>query len=189
MSEFIPIIVTAAIGIVGVVFGALLNEFVRRRNRRELYAPMIFEKRLKAYEGLIEQIHQGSKAAEEVIENNGLTQEQRHDLISLVVHGMAEFVDSNRLYLNEELSVHCTALFVGVEDIFDATNDDKQELLNHYRQMRKEALRMAAEDSGVVEINRLFVAINKPKIDSELIRYFQEAKRSATRAPSKTKGN
>lgn len=43
MNDLPPFIVPA----VGIV-GALLNEFLRRRNRRELYAPMIFEKRLSA---------------------------------------------------------------------------------------------------------------------------------------------
>ena len=67
MNEYFPIL-APVIGIVGVVVGVLLNEFMRRRSRRELYAPKIFEKRLAAYEGLIEQIHQGSKVANEVIE-------------------------------------------------------------------------------------------------------------------------
>lgn len=44
---------------------------------------------------------------------------------------------------------------------------------------------MAAEDSGVAEINRLFKAINKPKIDGELIRYFRKAKRERVRGPSR----
>ncbi|MBY8917968.1 hypothetical protein KUG85_10980 [Nitratireductor sp. L1-7-SE] len=187
MNEYFPIF-APVIGIVGVVVGVLLNEFMRRRNRREIYAPKIFEKRLAAYEGLIEQIHQGSKVANEVIERDDFTEEQRHDVIGTVVHGMAEFTEKNRLYLNEDLTVHCMALFMGVEDIHDASEEDRQELLEHYRQMRKDALRMAAEDSGVAEINRLFNAINKPKIDGALIRYFREVKREATRGRSGANG-
>jgi len=177
---------SAAIGIVSLIIGALLNEFMRRSNRRELYAPKVFEKRLAAYEGLIEQIQHGSKVAARVIENNEFSQKQRLDLISVVVHGMAEFTDKHLLYLDEELTVQCMALFMGVENIYAAEEDGKQELLDHYRQMRKESLRMAVEDSGVAEINRLFKAINKPKIDGELIRYFLRAKREAARGPSKT---
>ncbi|MBC7103208.1 MAG: hypothetical protein H5U13_08315 [Parvibaculum sp.] len=183
MSEYLPIIV-ASIGIVGVIVGASLNEFVRRRNRRELYAPKIFEKRLAAYEGLIEQIHSGSKVADEVIDNDDFTPEQRRDLISVVIHGMIEFVENHRLYLDEALTVHCMALFMGVEDIHDAAEDNKQELLDLYRQMRKEALRMAIEDSGVAEINRLFKVINKPRINGALISYFRETKRKAERVPA-----
>ena len=185
MNEYSTIIVPV-IGIVGVIVGALLNELMRRRNRRELYAPKIFEKRLAAYEGLVEQIHHGSKVADKVIENRNLTPEQRHDLVSVVVQSMAKFVEKEHLYIDSELAVHCMALFMGVEEIHDAVEDEKQALLDQYRQMRKEALRMAAEDSGVAEINRLFKAINKPKIDGALIRYFREAQREAGRGPSRT---
>ncbi|MBQ2260477.1 MAG: hypothetical protein II336_03810 [Loktanella sp.] len=187
MNEYFPIF-GPVFGILGVIVGVLLNEFMRRRNRRELYAPKIFEKRLAAYEGLIEQIYQGSKVADEVIERDDFTEEQRQELIGVVVHRMIEFIEKNSLYLDEDLTVHCMALFMGVEEIHAASDHDKPEMLDHYRQMRKEALRMAAEDSGVAEINRLFKAINKPKIDGALIHYFREAKRQTKRGRSKTNG-
>lgn len=188
MKEYLPII-TPAIGIVGILVGALLSEFLRRRNRRELYAPMVFDKRLAAYEGLIEQINHGSEVATEIIENDKFTQEQRHELISVVVLGMAKFTEKHRLFLDEELSAHCIALFMGVEDIHGANEEDKQELLGNYRQMRSEALRMAVEDSGVSEINRLFKAINKPKIDGAFIDYLRKLKREKGRTPPKSIGN
>lgn len=184
MNEYFPII-ASIIGIFGVGVGVLLNEFMRRRNRRELYAPKIFEKRLEAYEGLIEQINQGSKVASEVIENDDFTQEERHECISVVVHGMANFTEKNRLYLDEDLVVHCMALFMGVEDIYDANESDKQDSLGHYYDMRKEALRMATEDSGVAEINRLFKVINKPQIDGELIQYYRNLKRETSKGSRK----
>lgn len=187
MNAYLPI-VASVVGIVGVVVGVLLNELMRRRNRRELYAPRIFEKRLTAYEGLIEQIDQGSKVAKEVIESDDLSEEQRHDAISVVVLEMAEFTEKNRLYLDEDLIVHCVGLFMGVEDIHDASEEDGQKLRDQYRHMRKEAFRMAVEDSGVAEINRLFKAINTPKIDGALIRYFRAAKREATKGLSKANG-
>ena len=101
---------------------------------------------------------------------------------------MAEFTEKNRLHLDEDLIVHCVGPFMGVEDIHDASEEGRQKLLDHYRQMRKEEFRMAAEDSCVAEINRLFKAINKPKIDGALIRYFRESKREAGRGPSKANG-
>ena len=148
----------------------------------QIFAPKIFEKRLEAYERLIEQIHHGSKIANEVIENKELTQEQRHDLVSVVVHGMVEFCENNHLYIDEELAVHCMALFMGVEDIYIADIDQKKEFLDNYRHMRKEALRMAIEDSGVAEINRLFKEINKPNIEGSLIHYFRKAKLKVERS-------
>lgn len=91
----------------------------------------------------------------------------------MVIHELIQFIEDNSLYLDEELTVHCMALFIGVEDIHDAEKADKQALLNNYRQMRMDALRMIADDSGATEINRLFKAINKPTIDGPIIRYLR----------------
>jgi hypothetical protein len=175
MVDFLPVILSTGGTVVGIVIGVAISETMRRRNRRELYAPLIFEKRLAAYEGLIERIQKGSDIASEVIKNTELTQDQRHELISVAIQSLAKFADSNRLYIDEELTLHCTALFMGVEDIQDA-GTEKDEMLNLFYEMRKEALRMISEDSGVAEINRLFKSINKPKIDGELIRYFRKVK-------------
>ncbi|MGO4134642.1 hypothetical protein ACEQ6A_08785 [Rhizobium brockwellii] len=176
MNEFFPILIPI-IGILGVIAGVLLNEFVRRRNRRELYAPKVFEKRLAIYEALAEHIHQGSGIASEVIDNDSLTPDQRHDLITVPISAIATYTDANSLYIDDELAAHCTALFMGVEDIHDASDANKERLLKDYYHMRKEALRMIAEDSGIAEMNRLFKTINRPKLSGPLIERLRELRR------------
>jgi hypothetical protein len=109
MATFLAILASIA-GVVGVLLGVLLNEFVRRKNRRELYAPKIFEKRLAAYENLAELIQNGSKVANEVIENPDLTTEQRHDVIGAVVVSIAKSMDKDLLYIDKELGAYCAAL-------------------------------------------------------------------------------
>jgi hypothetical protein len=89
MTTFLAIL-APTVGVFGVVLGVLLNEFLRRRNRRELYASKIFEKRLAASEGLAEIIQNGSGVANEVIENPDLTAEQRHDLITAPIMSIAK---------------------------------------------------------------------------------------------------
>lgn len=165
------------IGLISLIIGAVLNEFLRRKNRREFYAPQIFDKRLKVYEQLLEKIQNGYTVATEVIENGELTQQERHELISSVIHDIAQFTDTNYLYIDEDLAVHSVALFMGVEDIYVSSEDIKQEKLSNFFRMRREALRMISEDSGVSEINKLFKSINKPKIDGAVIRYFRQLKK------------
>ena len=58
---------TGLVGIVGVLIGVLLNEMVRRRNRREAFAPKIFEKRLAAYEGLFDCVHECDREFAELL--------------------------------------------------------------------------------------------------------------------------
>jgi hypothetical protein len=170
-------ILAPLIGIAGLIMGVLLNEFLRRRNRRELYAPKIFEKRLAIYEGLAERVQLGSEIAQEIIEDDSLTPEQRHELISAPIMEIARYCDKNSLYIDTELTVHCGALFMSTEDIHDADPEEKEHLISAYYHMRKEALRMIAEDSGVAEINRLFKKINRPKLSGPVIERFRELRR------------
>ena len=180
MTTFLAIL-APTVGVIGVVLGVLLNEFVRRRNRRELYAPKIFEKRLAAYESLVEHIENGSNVANEVIKNPDLTVEQRHDLITAVVMSIAKSVDKNRLYIDEQLATHCTALFMGVEDVFKEQGEEREKLLRNYYEMRTEALRMISEDSGVAEINKLFRTINHPKISGPIVEAIRELRQKQRR--------
>lgn len=167
-------ILSPLVAILGVVTGVLLNEFVRRRNRRELYAPKIFEKRLAAYEKLADLIENGSEIAQEVIDNAEFTREQRHALISEAILTIARHTDSHKLYIDEELAVHCTALFMGVEDIYDEKGEKRETLLKNFYDARYEAFRMIAEDSGISEINKLFKIINRPKLSGPIIELTRE---------------
>jgi hypothetical protein len=180
MATFLAILAPTA-GVIGALLGVLLNELVRRRNRRELYAPKIFEKRLAAYESLAELIESGSEVANAVIENPDLTAEQRHDLIGAVVISIAKSMDKNRLYIDEELGTHCAALFMGVEDIYGAKGEERTKLLRHYHNLRREALRMIREDSGVAEINKLFRTINRPKIGGPIVEAIRELRHKRRR--------
>jgi len=181
MSELAPYI-GPLLGMLGVVVGSLLNEFLRRGRRIEEYSSGIFEKRLKAYEDLMSLIHRGSDLAQEVIDNANLSHEQRHELISTAIVPIAEFVDRNSLYMDEELGAHCVALFMGVEDIRDAPESEREQLARDYYKMRSETYRMIKEDSGVAQINKLFHSINRPKITSPVIERIRELRREQQQA-------
>jgi hypothetical protein len=170
------------IGMLRVILGTLLNEFLRRGRRVEEYSSVIFAKRLQSYETLMSLIQEGSEITDEVISNPDLSSEQRHDLISSVIRPIALHVDRDVLYIDGELGAHCVALFMGTEDILDAPESDKQRLLKEFYQMRAETYRMIREDAGVAQINKLFQSINRPKITSpviERIRYLRREQRKS----------
>lgn len=178
MTEF-QALLTPAVSIISLVVGALLTEYLRRSNRTELYIPIVFEKRLVAYEGLLERVEKGNEIANEVINNEKLTAEERHELISEALHGVAGYTDKNRLYLDEELSLHCVAMFMGVEDIQNASDEARENASEHYYHMRREALRMIKEDSGVARVNKLFETINRPKLEGPIIEYVREVRQKS----------
>ena len=157
------------IGMLGVVVGTVLNEYLRRSRRVEEYSLDIFKKRLEAYETLMSLINDGSELASEAIDEPDLSPEERHDLVSAAIGPIALFVDRKVLYIDEELGAHCVALFMGTEDIHDAPESEKQQLIDNYYKMRQETYRMISEDSGLAQLNKLFRSINRPKITSPVI--------------------
>jgi hypothetical protein len=93
-----PPIEAALIGLVGVLLGILLNEILRRKNRIEGYAARVFDKRLEIYEGLYERISVAGEMATDVIENSEYSSEQRHEIVSAAIHGIATWCDSNDMW-------------------------------------------------------------------------------------------
>jgi hypothetical protein len=170
-------IISALIGVLGVVGGVLLGELVRRRQRAEQFASVVFSRRLEVYEQLLGLLRDGEAIADEVIQNGNLSGEERHALISSVIFPIAAHVDGHMMYIDEYLGAHCTALFMGVEDIADLPEAERKQQIDHHRRSRANTRKMILEDSGVAVINRLFKTINKPTITSPLIERIRELRR------------
>ncbi|MEJ2704884.1 MAG: hypothetical protein P8Z79_20800 [Sedimentisphaerales bacterium] len=167
----------ALIGIFGVILGAGLNELLRRSRRIEQYTGQIFEKRLEKYERLMALLQTASEVATDVMKNTKYTYEQRHELISAVVLTIAEFGDDNELYIDQDLAAHCTATFMGAEDVLDVADPKEQEeRRQEIRDMCSNARRMIREDSGIAQIDRLFKTMTKPRLSSPIIKRIQYLK-------------
>jgi hypothetical protein len=180
MIEVVTAFAAPLIGMVGVIIGTVLNEYLRRGRRIEQYSSIIFTKRLEAYEVLMSLICEGTEFANEAISNASLSYDERRNLVSAAITPIAKHVDENRLYINGELGAHCTALFMGTEDIHDAGPPEKQSLLERYYKMLQETYRMITEDSGIAQINNLFHVINRPKITGPVIEAIRELRRGGT---------
>ena len=165
------------IGLAGVPIGIFLAEFLRRRQRAEQFANAIFAKRLEAYDALLAAIHDGSTIASEVINNSEFSAADRHALISAAIMPIAELADKSALYIDEELGAHCTALFMGVEDLPNLSDIERKERTAQFHHDLRETRRMILEDSGVAEVNRVFRDINRPRLKSPVIERIRELRR------------
>lgn len=166
------------IGVIGVIAGVILNEAIRRSRRIEIFTPGIFEKRLKRYEKLMSLLESGYDAASEVMSNEQLSKEERHELISVAILSIAQYADSEQLYIDPELGVHCVATFMGAEDVLTTQDpQEREERRNSVGEMYLEAKRMIREYSGISEIDKLFKKINKPKITGPVIKRIRYLKK------------
>ena len=165
---------TAVIAVFGVVLGAGLNELLRRNRRIEFYASPVFEKRLQKYEQLMKLLHDASGVAYDVMQNAEYTPGQRKALISAVILPIAQFTGENELYIEPDLGAHCTATFIGAEDVQDVQDPSERERqAQHIRNKYMDAKRMIREDSGIAKVEKLLRSITKPKLSSPIIQYIR----------------
>jgi len=170
-------LVPSLIGLIGVVAGILLSEFVRRRQRAEQFASTIFARRLDAYEALLQLLDEGGEIADRVVVDESLSAPARKELIGSAILPIAKFCDRNRLFIDEELGAHCTALFMGVEDLQSLPASEREAEISAHQHGRRDTLRMIREDSGVARIDKLFRSINRPRITSPVIERIRELRR------------
>jgi len=169
---------TAIIGLIGVLFGVVLNEYFRRRSRIEVYSKEVFQKRLSVYEELYQKMEGGFLIARDIIENADYSKDQRHKIWSEVVMNVAMFTDENGLYLNENLIVHCMMTLIGVEDIYYINDaEEKKKQIKKFGQGYANAKRMIRKETGLEALDKLFGSISKAKHDSDYIAYFQRRKK------------
>ena len=169
----------ALIGLAGILIGLFLNEYYRRTNRIENYSSRVFDKRLEIYEELMRLVHEKSSLVVEVIESDELSKEEAHSLCQPAGLDIMEYCDANQLYLNEEITVHIGAAFVGIADIIDSDNNEfKETELQRFRKSIGSAKQMIKAESGVEELNDLFKKITKAKHSSPVIEYFRDRKKN-----------
>src|SRR5438477_617567 len=141
---------TALIGLGGVLVGIFINEMLRRRNRIGSYAGHVFDKRLEIYEGLYQRVAASGPLATDLIENPNYTQEERHQIVAAAVHDVAGWCDDNDMYINEELTVHCVPLLMGMEDVYVMKDEaKKQESITQFYENLRAAKKMIRKEAGI----------------------------------------
>jgi hypothetical protein len=170
---------TAIVGLIGILVGILLTEFFRRHSRLEIYSKEVFQKRLSIYEDLYKKVEGGYLIATDVIENPVYSQEDREKIMLDTGMDIAKFVDQNGLYLNENLVIHCMLTFIGIEDIYSIKDsDDKETRVNEFTDAYKKAKIMIRKETGIEALDKLFGSISKAKLESHYISYFHKAKKA-----------
>jgi len=179
---------TALIAFLGVIVGALLTEYFRVKNRIELFSSKVFDKRLATYEELYKKLTDSLDIAKDVIENPNYTKEERTEIWNTFVLSIASYNDEHSLYLNEDISVHCLALFFDVDEIHYIKNPEKKkkEIDQFYKSIR-DAKEMIRKETGLHELDKYFRTIIKFKPTSEIIEYLNRRRKELEGKKKKNK--
>ncbi|WP_411383815.1 hypothetical protein ACK3BK_04660 [Pseudomonas sp. L7] len=177
---------SALLGILGVIIGIVANEWIRRRNRIESYAQKTFEKRLEIYEVLFQLVNAGGAAGTKAIKDSSLCFEDRFDLVNGAIVDIVQWCDEHSLYLDEEVTIQCVTLLMGVEDVQDMVDEAEkgEKIESFYLQLRytKDMLKKA---SGIQDVNSSFTLMTKAKFRSPVLDYYNQQKKAMRKANKK----
>lgn len=177
---------SALIGLVGLLIGIVLNEYLRRRHRIEQYSVRIFDKRLEIYEGLMSKVSEASSLMDDIIENSELNDEERRAIAFEAGLNVMEYTDKNDMYLNNEIVLHCGGPFIGALDIFDMSKgEEKSNQIKEFKKGIKITCDMIKKESGIEELNKLFKSITKARHGSPIIDYYRLLKKKQKRSDQK----
>ncbi|QTT83060.1 hypothetical protein HUT29_17750 [Pseudomonas chlororaphis] len=177
---------SALIGIVGVVIGIIVNEFIRRKNRIENYAQKTFDKRLEIFEELYQRVAACGTVGQRVIDDRELSPAARSGLVSSEIFKIADWCDLHGMYLKEEVTIHCMTLLMGVEDIQDIEDEtQKIERVKDFQAHLRYAKEMIKKESGIEDVNKSFTSMIKAKYSSPIIEYYREQKKSVLKSQKK----
>ncbi len=171
-TDWIPALITGltALGVV------LINEYFKRKEKANLFTEGIFKRKLALYEGLYNIMSHAYEVAFVMFEDKNLTKEERHKIWSKEVILIADFIDKHFLYLNEVVTMHCAVSLIGVDDIPELEKKEKTKRLKKFFQDKKDTVRLIKEESGLERLDGVLKGINKPKLSSEYINYFDKLK-------------
>jgi len=163
------------IGLGGIVLGIILNELVRRRSRIESFNSQVFNERLEKFNELFMLLHKTHDDATQFLESfDKYTEEEWWEVSNLLIFGLVTFGDESGFFISDELKVHCSTLYMGIEDINSETLEKyRDELL----QKHKSTIEMVLNESGVNRINKSMRKIIGFKHKSPVIRYYRKLKR------------
>lgn len=177
---------SALIGLLGLLVGILANEWIRRNNRIENYAQKTFEKRLEIYEVLFQLVNAGGDAASKVIKDSSLSYEERFEMINAAIIDIIQWCDEHSLYLEEEITLQCATLFMGIEDIPGMTDEAEQaERLDGFHHQLRYTKQMLKKASGIQDVNKSFKLMTKAKFRSPVLDYFNQQKKAMQKAKKK----
>lgn len=180
--------------LVGVIAGIFLNEwFHNKRDRDYFFAKEVAIRKLEAYEAFDKKVHYiGLKAKElfgtlEAVKSEKI-KTGKFDAFSAEVLDFFRYLDENELYLDREIIDHFALTFITPAELKDlkiSEKDYKYKVTKLSEKFNRDLLNgqsIIKELSGISKVNKSLKNINKPVIDSDYIRLFQEARKKYKKA-------
>ncbi|WP_068783344.1 hypothetical protein [Paenibacillus phocaensis] len=163
----------AIFGLAGVLIGIFIGEFFRRKSRIEIFTKEIFLRRLQIFENLYQLFLEAEKLSfslEEIDDKDLVTESWTE-----VVFKISDYMDTNYIYIDEEIIAHCMMTLIGFDDLlFD---DQRQVLLDEFRSKFKETKVLIRNVSGISATEKTIRNVANIELSTENIKYYRKLKK------------
>ncbi len=170
-------VLVVVIGPLSALLAVLISEYFKVRGREALFSEEIFKRKIVIYENLFRVMWDAYEKNSELISTNALSseqsEEQRKKVWSPTILGVAAYLDENKLYISEELTIHCISSLIGGEDLPVMNEEEKKDFYLN----RSRTIDLIKEESGLKRLDNFLGKINNVKLKSGYIEMYQRFKK------------
>jgi len=160
--------------------GFFISEITRRLNRAETINVQIFNRRLEVYSELyviLNNTYNDISAFVELLNDESSPNIDNNDVLSYhweAIVPLLKYLDNNALFISEELTVQCGAVFAPLDDFSEKGISD---YLINLSEGYKAISFMIKSESGLNKLNKNLKRILGYRHKSEIISYYHKLKK------------
>lgn len=158
-------IITALIGLFGVVIGVLLNEFFFQKQKQSLFSGVIFNKKLKTYSNLLNMFKDACKKTRDAALNPKLSNFDKETIVRNEIINIVKYTDSKPLFVDTNL-VLLTIKPLLLVSLKKRTYLKEEQI---FSTNQSEVIEEFKNDLGINRINFFFKKLNRKKSISQRI--------------------
>ncbi|WP_338841237.1 hypothetical protein [Flavobacterium ginsenosidimutans] len=120
------------------------------------YNSSLFESRIKVNEKLFNEVSEANSLINELINLTGISNKERHNIGYYIGLQVAQFIQDNDFYIQDEIGLQCIGTFVAVSDIFDSKNTTREETLDNFRRNVRASLKLlkSINSDGIIDTTK-----------------------------------
>lgn len=166
-------IVGSLISFIGILFGLMISEIIRRINRVEKFSEAYFSKKIDVFDKLIEEFCDLTNLFSELLSND-VSLKEKLEIWQDKVLSFLEFTDKKWIFIGEELTVHIGMVLVGAGEALEKPDNNSEiEISKEFKEV-KNLIRKAL---GLNKIEISYTKSLKSKIGSDYISYYKKIKK------------
>lgn len=165
------------ISIITFFAGFVISELIRRMNRAESFNAQIFNKRLEVYCGLYalwNKTYSNMVDFTQAICDDELEQGDKLDVHLKLLTPLLNYLDTNSLFLSEELVVQCGSAYLGFDDF---SKEEAPKYLLTIQEQNKVVIAMIKSESGLDMLNKNIKSILHYRHKSPVISYYHKVRK------------